>query len=153
MHNPTDCSLSDSSVCRIFHASGLPTAVDLPDPGIKSVLPAASTLAGEFFTTAPPGFPRSSVIHHWMFFCLVLFWVSFDTNIISPLEVQIFWSQNQIRFCRTPQAVSKKEGRKGKLRAVWQEIRRSLKEISHSPHCNLLTVCWQKVPGRSLWIS
>ena len=87
------------------------------------------------------------------FFCLVLFWVSFDTNIFSPLEMQISWSQNQIRFCRTPQAVSKKEGKKRKLRAVCQEIRGSLKETSHSPHCNLLTVCWQKVPGRSLWIS
>ena len=148
MHNPTDCSLSDSSVCRIFHASGLPTAVDLPDPGIKSVLPAASTLAGEFFTTAPPGFPRSSVIHHWMFFCLVLFWVSFDTNIISPLEVQIFWSQNQIRFCRTPQAVSKKEGRKeGETESSLTRNKKVFKRDFpqpplQSPYCLLTESSW-----------
>jgi len=28
---------------------------DLPDPGIKPVSPVSSSLAGEFFTTEPPG--------------------------------------------------------------------------------------------------
>ena len=41
---------------RQEHCNGLPFPFtgDLPDPGIK---PASSTLAGEFFTTEPPGKP------------------------------------------------------------------------------------------------
>ena len=40
--------------------SGLPfpNSGDLPEPGIKSGSPVASTLQGEFFTTVPPGKPR-----------------------------------------------------------------------------------------------
>ena len=37
--------------------SGLPTPGDLPDPGIEPTSPAASALAGGFFTTEPPGKP------------------------------------------------------------------------------------------------
>ena len=39
--------------------SGLPFPIpgDLPDPGIETVSPAASALAGKFFTTALPGKP------------------------------------------------------------------------------------------------
>ena len=34
-----------------------PSPGDLPNPGIKPVSPASPTLAGEFFTTEPPGKP------------------------------------------------------------------------------------------------
>ena len=39
--------------------SGLPflPPEELPDPGIKPESPASSALAGEFFTTEPPGKP------------------------------------------------------------------------------------------------
>ena len=65
--NPTDCSLPGSSVYRISQAenwSGLPFPFpgDLPDPGIELTSP---ELAGEFFSTEPPGKPHaysSSVI-------------------------------------------------------------------------------------------
>ena len=42
--------------------SGLPfpLAGDLPNPGIEPVSSASPTLAGEFFTTAPPGKPHNS---------------------------------------------------------------------------------------------
>ena len=36
-----------------------PPPGDLPDPGIKPISLAAPTLAGRFFTTAPPGMPPS----------------------------------------------------------------------------------------------
>ena len=57
--NPMGCSPPGSSVqefSRQEHWSGLPfpTPGNLPDPGIKLVSPA---LAGEFFTTKPPGKP------------------------------------------------------------------------------------------------
>ena len=32
---------------------------DLPDPGIKSEFPVSPALTGRFFTTEPPGKPRS----------------------------------------------------------------------------------------------
>ena len=46
---------------RQEHWSGLsfPFPRDLPDPGIKSEFPASPALAGEFFTTEPPGKPFS----------------------------------------------------------------------------------------------
>ena len=39
--------------------SGLPfpPLQDLPDPGIKAMSPLTPALAGEFFTTGPPGMP------------------------------------------------------------------------------------------------
>ena len=38
--------------------SGLPfPSTDLPDPGIKPASPGSPALAGEFFTTVPPGKP------------------------------------------------------------------------------------------------
>ena len=41
--------------------SGLlfPSPGDLPDPGIKPEFPLSPALAGRFFTTEPPGKPRS----------------------------------------------------------------------------------------------
>ena len=55
------CSSSDSSVCGIFSSKKeywnelpFPSPGDLPDSGIK---PDSSALAGEFFTTEPPGKP------------------------------------------------------------------------------------------------
>ena len=41
--------------------SGLlfPSPGDLPDPGIKPEFPVSPALAGRFFTTEPPGKPRS----------------------------------------------------------------------------------------------
>ena len=44
---------------RQEYLSGLPflTLGHLPDPGIKSVSPKSTALAGRFFTTAPPGKP------------------------------------------------------------------------------------------------
>ena len=45
---------------RQEHWSGLPIPApgDLPDPGIKPICLASSTLAGRFFTTAPLGKPQ-----------------------------------------------------------------------------------------------
>ena len=45
--------------------SGLPfpSSDDLPEPGIEPTSPAAYALAGEFFTTEPPGKPRFLCIH------------------------------------------------------------------------------------------
>ena len=45
--------------------SGLPflPPEDLMDTGIKSMSPAASALAGRFFTTEPPGKPLSKYIY------------------------------------------------------------------------------------------
>ena len=58
--DPMDCSSPDSSVhetSRQEYWSGLPfpPPADLPDPGIEPISPVAPTLAGEFFTTEPPG--------------------------------------------------------------------------------------------------
>ena len=57
LSNPTDCSPPGSSVRgfpRHEYWNGLPFPVagDLPYPGMECVSPA---LAGEFFTTEPPG--------------------------------------------------------------------------------------------------
>ena len=59
--NPMDYSPPGSSVHGISQARLLvsrlpfPTSGDLPNPGIKA---AAPDLAGEFFTTKPPGKPQ-----------------------------------------------------------------------------------------------
>ena len=60
--DPVNCSPPGSSVHGIFQARTLewvaiPTPGDLPEPGIE---PTSPTLAGRFFTIAPPGKPRSS---------------------------------------------------------------------------------------------
>ena len=56
---PMDCSSLGSSLLGIFQARiaewvAISFSRDLPDPGIKSLLPA---LAGRFFTVAPLGKP------------------------------------------------------------------------------------------------
>ena len=40
-----------------------PTAVDLPDSGIKPVSPVSPVLAGRFFITVPPGKPPGNRIN------------------------------------------------------------------------------------------
>ena len=60
--DPMDCSPAGSSVHGVFQARILqwvafPSPGDLPDPGIETSFFASPTLAGEFFTTAPPGKP------------------------------------------------------------------------------------------------
>ena len=62
--DPIGCSLRGSFVHGIFQERVLewlpfPSPGNLPNPGIKSTSPA---LAGGFFTTAPPGKPRLSLI-------------------------------------------------------------------------------------------
>ena len=41
-----------------------PSPGDLPNPGIKLTSPVSPALVGGFFTTAPPGKPRSLVTDH-----------------------------------------------------------------------------------------
>ena len=58
--NPVACSPPGSSVhgisqARILGWVPIPSAGDLPDPGIE---PASPALAGRFFTTEPPGRPK-----------------------------------------------------------------------------------------------
>ena len=60
--NPRGCSPPGSSVHGIFQPrilNGLPFSPPghLPDPGVEPVVLASPVLAGEFFTTAPPGKP------------------------------------------------------------------------------------------------
>ena len=58
--DPTDCHPRGSGVYGILQAkycSGLPFPKDFPDPGTKPLSLASSALAGEFFTTEPPGKP------------------------------------------------------------------------------------------------
>ena len=60
--NPMDFSPPGSSVHRIFRARilewvAISFSSDLPDPGIEPMSLASPTLAGSFFTTAPPGKP------------------------------------------------------------------------------------------------
>ena len=58
--DPMDCSLPGSSVHDIFQVRILewlpfPIPRDLPDLGIEPLSFASPALAGEFFTTVPPG--------------------------------------------------------------------------------------------------
>ena len=58
--DPLDCSLPGSSVHEIFrqeHWSGLsfPPPGDLPDPGIKPVLPMSPALQADFLPAEPWG--------------------------------------------------------------------------------------------------
>ena len=61
--NPMDCSPPGSSVHRIFQAR-IPEWVaiffsrGLPNPGVEPMSPAASALAGRFFTTEPLRKPK-----------------------------------------------------------------------------------------------
>ena len=62
--DPLDCSLLGSSVhgiARQEYWSGwpFPPPGDLPDPGIEPGSLASPALAGGFFTTMPPGKPKS----------------------------------------------------------------------------------------------
>ena len=63
--DPMDCSPPGSSVRGILQAKILEWVAisfskgDLPDQGIEPVSPA---LAGEFFTTEPPGKPDVSIL-------------------------------------------------------------------------------------------
>ena len=62
------CSQPFSSVHRIFQArvlerSPFPTTGDLPKPGIEPVSLASPALAGEFFTTTPPGKPLTPSVN------------------------------------------------------------------------------------------
>ena len=64
--DPTDCSLSDSSVhgilqARILEWVAMPFSRDLPNPGIKPTSAASFALASGFFTTEPPGKRYQSV--------------------------------------------------------------------------------------------
>ena len=59
-----DCSPPSSSVYSVFQARILEWAAvfysrDLPDPGIEPAFLASPALAGNFFTTVPPGKPFS----------------------------------------------------------------------------------------------
>ena len=60
LHNPMDCSPPGSSVHGIFQARilewvSISFSGDLPDTGIERLFPAATVLAGGFFTSEPPG--------------------------------------------------------------------------------------------------
>ena len=46
---------------RMLSRLPFPPLADLPNPGIKPTSPVSLALAGEFFTTEPPGKPRSKV--------------------------------------------------------------------------------------------
>ena len=76
--DPMDCGLPGSSLFVGFfkqeYWNGLPFPPpgDLPNPGIKAVSPLSLALAGEFFTTEPPGKPLPSTANvnsaqHWDF--------------------------------------------------------------------------------------
>ena len=61
--DPMDCSLPGSFVNEILQAKilewvPLPLLGDLLDPGIEPKSPVSPVLAGEFFTTEPPGKPQ-----------------------------------------------------------------------------------------------
>ena len=60
--NPMDCSPPGTSVHGIFQAKILEWIAflspgDLSDPGIKTASLVFTALAGDFFTTVPPGKP------------------------------------------------------------------------------------------------
>ena len=62
------CVLSDSLPTKLLcpwdppgKNTGLPfPSPDFPDPGTKRTFPLSPTLAGEFFTTEPPGKPQGT---------------------------------------------------------------------------------------------
>ena len=65
--NPKDCSPQDSSVRGIFQTRILERVArsysrDLPNPGIELVSPVSPALAGDSFTTEPPGKPREGEV-------------------------------------------------------------------------------------------
>ena len=65
--NPMDCSPPGSSTrgisqARILEWVAISSSRDLPNPGIEPRSPASSALKGEFFTTEPPGKPKSPQI-------------------------------------------------------------------------------------------
>ena len=73
---PMDCSLPGSSVYGIFQARILEWVVisspgDVPDSGIVPASLAATALAGEFFTTGPPGMPHNLVIVYQLSFSVL----------------------------------------------------------------------------------
>ena len=58
--NPVDCGLAGSSVLGIFQARivewvAISYSRDLPEQGIKPMIPRASCIAGGLFTIALPG--------------------------------------------------------------------------------------------------
>ena len=64
--DPMDCSAPGFSFSGILQARilewvSISSPGDLPYPGIKPTSPASPSWAGEFFTTEPPGKPRSKV--------------------------------------------------------------------------------------------
>ena len=64
--NPVDWSLPGYSVYGISkYWSGFPFPPpgDLPNPKIEPMSPASPTLAGQFFTTEPPGKPQFTLIY------------------------------------------------------------------------------------------
>ena len=68
--DPMDCSLPGSSGFprqKYWSQLAFPTPGDLPNPGIKPMSPA---LAGEIFTTEPPGKPL--YIFKWLLFIYFL---------------------------------------------------------------------------------
>ena len=88
--NPMDCSPPGSSVHdpmgfpkqEYWNGLPFPSPEDLSSPGIKTASPA---LAGEFFTTEPPGKP---VYIHAFHFSLVQFSHSVVSNSLQPHEPQ-----------------------------------------------------------------
>ena len=50
-----------------------PSPGDLPDPGIEPASPESSALAGEFFTTEPPGNPCASTLLNFWFINVFFF--------------------------------------------------------------------------------
>ena len=63
--DPMDCSLPLSlGFSRQEYWSTLPSPTPgyLPDPGIEPTFPMSPVLAGEYFTTVPPGEPTVSTV-------------------------------------------------------------------------------------------
>ena len=68
------------------HWSGLPfpTPGDLSDPGIEPMSPA---LAGEFFTTAPPGEPPGEPIHMYTYIYSIHMYIYIHTHCFSVTKL------------------------------------------------------------------
>ena len=67
--NPMDCSLPCSSVCGIFQARileqvAVSSSRGSSNPETESASPASPSLAGQFFTTEPPGKPPMILLPH-----------------------------------------------------------------------------------------
>ena len=67
--DPMNGSLPGSFDCgilqaRILHGLPCPSPAHLPDPGIEPRSPQSPALAGEFFTTMPPGKPKEYRYFH-----------------------------------------------------------------------------------------